>query len=414
MRTLVVAASLVVGVSIAAAQPLDPYAPADPDPATTRDVEVDTAVAAGLVARARALAADGDDASARGLVVEALARQPGPPVAADATGLLDELDARLAARLPPTVVAPPVAPPSDLGPGPRDDLDLDEPPPRPRASGASTLAVYGAVGGSAVGAALAFRDDGYAMVVGLGLGGAAGSVLGYVAGRRRGDDRLAAHLIGSSMVWGAVAGAMFADVVSGLQDTTVNDVGIGGAIGAIGGAVIGAGLRSRALTAGDAVVINATAALGTLAALELAVLIAPPETEAYTLNGTLGAVGGYALGHVLARKIEVSPTRATKVALLGAAGAAVPWILWAAASDPNTDDDEQTFAALSLVGMAGGVYLGVRATRDAPARATVDDAPLALVRRSSAGGWALGGPAVAPVRAGNARGLAVAVVAGAW
>ena len=100
--------------------------------------------------------------------------------------------------------------------------------------------------------------------------------------------------------------------------------------------------------------------------------------------------------------------------MLGAAGAAVPWLLWAASDDPATDDDDQAFGGLSLAGLAGGLYLGVRATRDAPAGTAIDDAPIALVRRSSGGGWTLGGPAVAPVRTAGAHGLAVTVVGGAW
>ncbi|MBP6846165.1 MAG: hypothetical protein KA201_20570 [Kofleriaceae bacterium] len=417
MRSLVVAATLALAPAAIAAQPVDPYAPAPPPAGAPRDVDVDTAVAAGLVARARALIADGDDASARQLLTEALAREPAEPARGEATALLAEVDARLAARVPPTVAGPPVVSPADIYMDRRPAADALPPPPpeAPRGSARSALALYGVLGGAAIGSAIAGVDSQGAVAAGLALGGLAGGVLGYTVGKRLGGDRVAAHVIGSGVVWGGVAGGLFADVVSGLTDTDTRDVAVGAAVGSGIGALIGLGMRSGELTLGDVAVIDAGAALGTLAGFQLGFVMAPPESEAYTLNGTLGAAGGYVIGHLAARKLDVTPARVAKVTALAAVGAALPWLLWSATNDDTTDDDEQTFGLLSLAGMAGGLYLGAKLTRDQGGVAATDDAPLALARRGSRGGWRLGGPALAPVRSPEGgRGLAIAVVAGAW
>jgi hypothetical protein len=423
VRSLVVAATLVLAPTAIAAQPVDPYAPvappaAAPPAAAPRDVEVDTAVAAGLVTRARALVADGDDASARQLLIEALGREPAEPTRGEATALLAEVDARLAAQLPPTVSGPPVVSPADIYMDRRpaaDALPTAPPAEAAPASARSALALYGVLGGAAIGAAIAGVDSQGAVAAGLALGGVAGGVLGYAVGKRLGTDRVAAHVIGSGVVWGGVAGGLFADVVSGLTDTDTHDVAVGAAIGSGIGALIGLGMRSGELTLGDVAVVDAGAALGTLAGFQLGFVMAPPESEAYTLNGTLGAAGGYVIGHLVARKLDVTPARVAKVTALATVGAAAPWLLWSATNDTSTDDDEQTFGLLSLAGLAGGLYLGAKLTRDHAEPTTVDDAPLALVRRGSRGGWRMGEPALTPVRApGGGRGLALAVVAGAW
>ena len=416
VRSLVVVATLGLGAAVAVAQPVDPYAPAPSEaPAAPRDVEIDTAVAAGLLARARTLAENGDDATARQLAVEAVARQPAPPVDAEAGALLAEIDARLAARLP-AVRVPPVVAPADLD----RDLDPDPVPEVPDAPssatrGERTMAAYGVLGGVAVGVALAGTEENGQTIAGVAIGGITGGLVGLYAARKRGDDRAGAHAIGTGVLWGGVAGALFADVVSGLEDTTADDIAVGAAIGAVGGAVIGAAMASDTLTVGDAAVIDATAGLAMLAGFQLGQVMAPPESEAFTMNATIGAMSGYVLGHVIARRVDVSPGRVAKVTALGVAGAALPWVFWKASEDPTTDDDEQAFGALSLAGLAGGVYLGVRLTRDASTAGADVDAPPALVRRGSSGAWTMGGPALAPVASPRGgRGLAVTVVGARW
>lgn len=416
MRPSLVVASLCGAVGLAAAQPIDPYAPTAPSP-PARDVELDTAVAAGLVARAEALVASGDDGNARILATEALAREPAAPVADRARALLAAIDARLIKALPPTVAPPtprPAVPPAAVPVRPEPDDDppvLDELPARPR--GALALGFYGALGGAALGLGLSDDDgDGEPEALGAVAGGAVGGALAYGLARLRGYDAAAAHQLGSGLLWGGVAGALFADVVSGLEDTTATDLAIGAGAGAVGGAIIGLGLRHDDLTVGDAAVIDVSAALGTVVGLQLGAAMQPPETEAYTLNASLGAIAGYGVGHWLARRLDVSAGRAAKVGALGAIGAGAPWLLWMAVADDASDDDEQAFAWLSMAGLAGGLYLGTRWTRD-DVGAGPDDAPPALVRRSSRGGWTLGGPTLTPTR-GRGRGAVAPLVAGAW
>lgn len=385
MKLAAFAAPLLLGAAAAAAQPIDPYAdPPQPAPqpvpqpqpvplppiapsrlpvvALPGDVDLDEAVAGGLLARARVLAAEGAFADARQLVLEAIARRPDGPVHAEATALLAELNGKLGiVDAPPPPPPPPVEPPTEVRPRPVLDL-YDEPPPADAPPAAAR-----------------------------------------------------SRFIASGVVWGAVAGGLFADVVSGLDDTETSDVAVGAALGALGGGIAGAALRRGDLTAGDAALIDSVALWGTEAATALAFAIAPPETEAYTLNATLGAVGGYLIGHIAARGQEVSASRLWKVDAIATAGAAAPWLLYALVNDSTVDDDEQAFGWLSMAGLGAGIYFGFRWTSDGPDRHT-DDAPAALVRRSSRGGWSMGGPALAPVRpsAAGERGVAVTVLGGAW
>lgn len=381
MRIAVVASVLMIGAAAAAAQPIDPYGPgptptgpapavpvpvpspvAPPAAPVAPDVEIDEAVAQGLLARARELRAEQAYADAKALVLEAIARRPDGPTHAAARLLLDELNALLGVvTAPPPRPPDPIAPPVDVRPPVLDELD--EPPP---------LAPIH-------------------------------------------DPASKARLITSGAVWGGIAGGMFADVVSGLEDTTGADVAVGVGLGAVGGGVAAAILRDRALTRGDAALIDSVSLWGTEAALAFAFALAPPETEAYTLNGTLGAIGGYLIGHVAARSREISAGRLVKVDAIATAGALAPWLLYAMVKDDNVDDDEQAFGWLSMAGLGAGIYFGFRWTSDPPARGAIDDAPPAVVRRSSTGSWSVGGPALAPIgRPGEKAGVAVTVLGGRW
>ncbi|MCA9676190.1 MAG: hypothetical protein KC464_14215, partial [Myxococcales bacterium] len=86
-------------VGVAHAQPLDPYGP-DPDALAAGakdagDPEIDEAVAAALVARARELIAMEAWADAQELLGEALVRSPDGAAAAEATALLPAVKAKL-------------------------------------------------------------------------------------------------------------------------------------------------------------------------------------------------------------------------------------------------------------------------------------------------------------------------------
>jgi hypothetical protein len=370
--------------AVAFAQPVDPYAdpptgttaptptpaptPQTPaTPQTTSDPEVDAAVSASLVARARTLDADGDTQDARQLVLEALVRTPGD---ADAKALLATLDRKLG-----LVHDEPVKLPIDTAPLPpeyqeRDDEPVEQPGPT-----------------------------------------------GYV--RPSGMARY-----GGAVVGGAVAGGLFADVVTGLDGTTEDDVLGGVVLGALGGGLLGYAFNKNSeLTAGDHALIASMEAWGLVGGLTFAMAIDPPEGEAYSLNGVLGITGGFLIGHIAARRTDVSTARMPRVNLAAMAGALAPWLLYAATADADTHNDEQAFGFLSPVGLLGGAYLGFRWTRNmAPGTTPLEEnAPTALfhwrrleggVGRGSRGGWATGGIGLKPVR--GSRGATLSLLSGTW
>jgi len=104
----------------------------------------------------------------------------------------------------------------------------------------------------------------------------------------------------------------------------------------------------------------------------------------------------------------------TRVNLAAMAGALAPWLLYAATSDPDTNDDEQAFGFLSTVGLLGGAYLGFRWTRNmTPGTAQLEEnAPTALFTRGGSGGWATGGIGLQPVR--GSRGATLSLLSGTW
>lgn len=438
-RVGALAAVLACAAAPAAAQPLDPYGPppagrpatptpppssAPVDPYASAPVapppadDMSAAVAVALLERARALAASGELAGARLLAAEAAAQDPSGPTGAAARALADELARKLAPLPPPPVEAAPVeaAPPVVAPP-----VVLDQPlPPPPRAAGRTVLGVYGALGGAAVGAGLAGdRSDG--QVAGFALGGAAvGGLAGYYVARRQGWTATRAHLIGAGVVWGAAAGGAFADVVTGVEGTTSAEVAAGTGLGALGGALAGVALSADPrLTAGDAALIDSLSAWGLVAGLTTGVAINPPEGEAFSLNATLGIAVGHLVGHVAARRVEVSGRRLARVNALALAGAGVPMLLWQATRN-NTDteaDPGQAWGLLATAGLVGGAYLGFRWTRGMDRRAETTArldpaAPPALWQRSADGAWSLGGLAVTPVRHG--QGAALTLAAGRW
>ncbi len=342
------------------AQPVDPYGEPVPTPTApgAADPEIELAVAQALVARARVLTGEGAHADAKQLVVEALVRRPGDP---EATALLAELNRKLG------IVDPPVAAPADLRPPESPRPIADEPLPEPPPTGEGR------------------RPD---------------AVVRYAAG------------VGG----GAVAGGLFADVVSGLDDTSSGDI-LGGVLI---GAVVGGGAaylleRDTHLTVGDHALIGSLATWGLVGGLTFGLAIDPPEGEAYSLNGVVGIVGGYVVGHVAARQSDVSTRRMLRVNAAALIGAAAPWLLYAAASDPDSNDDEQAFGFLSTVGLLGGAYLGFRWTRGMAPGSEVDRArghgPTALLMRDEAG-WRVGG--IGGSRAMGGGGLVLTVAGGAW
>lgn len=364
---LSLASALVAALpAVAWAQPVDPYG--DPPPAGTpapaptppgADPELDIAVSAALVARARVLDAEGATSDARPLVLEALVRTPDDP---DAKALLADLNRKLGIEDPQ-----PQRLPIDPAPLPTEyETPIEQPFVEPTPSG-------------------------------------------YV--RPNGFTRYRGGVIG-----GAVAGGLFADVVTGLDGTTEDDVLGGMVIGAAAGGLTAYLLnKNTELTVGDHALIDSMASWGLVGGLTFGLALDPPEGEAYSLNGVIGIGGGFLIGHAAARKTDLSTKRMTRVNLAAFVGALAPWILYAATEDPDTNDDEQAFGFLSTVGLLSGAYLGFRWTRnmkpgsDAPLER--DPAPAALFRKTHSG-WSTGGIGLERVR--GSRGATLTLLGGSW
>jgi hypothetical protein len=218
------------------------------------------------------------------------------------------------------------------------------------------------------------------------------------------------------VVGGGIAGGLFADVVTGLDGTSEDEVVTGVVLGATAGALMSKVLGKAELTRGDYALINSMTAWGLTGGLTFALALDPPEGEAYSLNGVLGIAGGYLIGHAAARKSDMSSARMARVNLSAFAGAAVPWLVYAAVADDTTSDDEQAFGFISTVGLLGGVYLGFRWTRNMKPGSEVDQAeadraPMALFQHGH-GGWRAGG--LAMNRTHDGRGSTLSLLSGSW
>lgn len=367
-----------IAPALAGAQPLDPYrpaAPASPAPAPAPSTapatpsDVDAAVAGALLDRARTLLAAGELTGARQLAGEAAAQDPDGPTGAAARALVADLDRQLA---PP----PPLPPPP-----------VELPPPVPVARVIAPPAAP--------------------------------------PGHHRSARKF--HLLGTGVLWGAAAGGLFADVATGTTGTTGKDIIAGAGLGAIVGALVGSTTAGDPdLTLDDAALIHSATLWGLIGGLTTATAIDPPEGEAYSLNATLGIVGGYVVGQYAARHHEISSRRLVRVNALAVLGAGVPMLLWqltrdAAAVTDGPTRSQQGWGLLATAGLVGGVYLGFRWTRgmdhaQAAASPTAQPAdtlaPIALFARGADGTWTAGGLGLVPVSHG--RGAALSLLAGRW
>jgi hypothetical protein len=225
-------------------------------------------------------------------------------------------------------------------------------------------------------------------------------------------------------VWGGVVGGLLADVVTGANggETSASDVLVGASLGATAGMLGSISLANdHQLTRGDVALVDTFAGIGTVGGLTLGMLMQPVQGEAYALNASIGAAAGVVAGIVAAPQSNTTPRRMLRVAGLAAIGGGAPFLLYAAIHDPSTSADERAVGALATAGLVGGAWLGFYLTRnmdvglDVPdgKRAGKDDAPLALIGRSSDGTWALGGLALSPLSpqlANHQSGLAATVV----
>jgi len=128
----------------------------------------------------------------------------------------------------------------------------------------------------------------------------------------------------------------------------------------------------------------------------------------------IGCAGGVIIGMIAAPQTNTTPRRMMRVAGLAAIGGGAPFLLYAAIHDKSSNSDERITGLLSTTGLLVGTYFGFRWTDgmddgldtiDGKRKKTADDAPIALVGRSSDGSYQLGGlgltplsPALAPQR----------------
>jgi hypothetical protein len=389
--------------------PRDPYAaPLGPDPLAER-------VAQALVSRAQELLDGRSFLDAKQLAVEALVKSPKGPSAEKARAIIQAVNQQLGIPIEmPRPRAEP-APVEDVDTTPIRDPTLPVPPPEtppedaPR-GGRLTAVVHGGLYAGLLGAtAGSFLSSDSpakgAVPVGLGVGAAGGLLLPRLVDRL-GWSESRVRTIGSVSVWGGVVGGLFGDVAR-TEGTSAREVlvsaSIGATLGGLGGVLF---TQSRKLTPGDVALIDTLAGIGAAGGLTLGMAMQPVETEAYSVNAILGASAGVLVGAIAGPQTNTTPRRMLRVAGLAAAGGAAPLLLYAAISDSGSRTDERITGLLSTAGLLAGAYVGVRLTRrmdvgldtlDGKPATEVDDAPIALVGRSSAGRWRLGGIALSPL-----------------
>jgi hypothetical protein len=218
---------------------------------------------------------------------------------------------------------------------------------------------------------------------------------------------------------------LFGDVVT--QGTTGREVLVSASIGSTLAGLGGyAYMRTTKLTRGDVALVDTLAGIGAVGGLTLGMVMQPAQSEAYSLNAVIGIAGGVAVGLIAAPRTNTTPRRMLRVAGLAAAGGAAPFLLYAAIHTSSSTADERVTGLLSTGGLVVGAYLGFRFTRGMddgldtldgkPKKEVVDDAPIALVGRSSAGRWGLGGLGVQPLSPALApqHGIALQLVGAAF
>jgi hypothetical protein len=227
--------------------------------------------------------------------------------------------------------------------------------------------------------------------------------------------------IGTATVWGGVIGGLFGDI-SDLDHTTARQVLVGATLGSTVTGLAGYALaRDNRLTRGDVALIDTLAGVGGASGLTIGMLMQPAHTEAYSLNAVLGITGGVITGYIAAPMTNTTPRRMLRVAGLAAAGGAAPFLLYAAIHSPTTTADERVTGLLSTGGLIAGAWLGFWLTRgmdegldtlDGKPGKGDDDAPVALVGRSSSGRWGIGGLGISPLSPALApqHGLALQLV----
>lgn len=422
--------------------PVDPYAappaapPANaPPPSLAQDPVLAERVAAALVARAKELLDGKVYLDAKQLAVEALVQSPHGASADQARGIIHAVNQQLGIDdLPrPAEPAKPAPGPLDVpDPSPIQDPTLPASPvAAPRAEGRASTGklsarvhggLYLGLLGATVGSFIS-SDSPETGAIPLGVAaGLAGALVtpAFVDKVKWRESQL--RIVGSATTWGGVIGGLFGDIAK-TSGTTAREVLVASAAGSTiaGIASVAFADRSR-LTRGDVALVDTFAGIGAVGGLTLGMVMQPLETEAYSVNSVVGIAGGIIVGMVAAPQTDATPRRMARVAAAAAIGAAAPLAVYAAINDSSTSDDERAVGALASAGMIVGTYLGFRLTRgmdrglDTPDGRDPDDAPVALVGRSSSGRWALGGINAQPLSRALApqHGMALQLVGAAF
>ena len=391
-------------------RPQDPYAQ------PVQDQQLAERVAAALVARAQELLDTKVYLDAKQLAVEALVKSPRGPSAERAHAIIHAVNLELgipedSARPEP---AKPIRQGEDVDTSPIQDPTLAPAPATlpPEGGGlpSGKLAarvhggLYAGLLGTTIGAFLSDDTPKGAVPVGIAAAAAGAVVVPMVVDRLHWSEAQV-RTVGSATVWGGVIGGLFGDIAK-VQGTTAREVlvaaSLGSTIAGLGGAVIA---RDNKLTRGDIALIDTFAGIGAAGGLTVGMLMQPVESEAYSLNAVLGIAGGVVVGYIAAPQTNTTPRRMLRVAGFAAAGGAAPFLLYAAIHTPSSTADDRVTGLLSSAGLVLGAWAGFRFTRGMDEgldtldgkRRPPDDAPLALIGRSSSGRWDLGGVALQPL-----------------
>jgi hypothetical protein len=408
--------------------PEDPYAPAAtpaPDPAaaaapvgSAQDPVLAERVAQALVTRAQELLDTGLLLDAKQLAVEALVGSPKGSSADKARAIIHAVNLQLGIPedSPKPDPTPAAKPSEDVDTSPIQDPTLSPGPiaPPPEGgklpSGRLATSVHGGLYAGLLGATIgSFFSDNTpakgAVPVGLAAGVAGAFALPRLTDKLHWSEA-EVRTVGAATNWGGVIGGLFGDVVS--QHTTAREVLVSASIGSTLAGLGGyAYMRTTKLTRGDVALVDTLAGIGAAGGLTLGMVMQPAQSEAYSLNAVLGIAGGVAVGLIAAPQTNTTPRRMLRVAGLAALGGATPFLLYAAIHTSSSTADERVTGLLSTGGLVVGAYLGLRFTRGMddgldtldgkPRKEVVDDAPIALVGRTSAGRWGLGGLGVQPL-----------------
>lgn len=410
--------------------PLPPPLPLSTPPPTSqpsqaaKDPALAEQVAASLVARAQELLEAERYIDAKQLAVEALVQAPTGKAASAAQRVIKQANIALGINVPPSA-PPPEPPPSDNALKPAEPIA----PPRaegavgyPRPAAAVHGFLYGGMLGTAIGSFFTSKHEAAGAVpTGLGVGIVGALVAPLIATHVHADEAQVRE-IGAGTVWGGALGGLLVGTIEGADggQATGRAVLVGTAVGATIGGLGGISFAiHHRLTRGDVALTDTLAGIGAIGGLSLGLLMQPAQREAYSLNSTIGVAAGVITGIIVGPMTNTTPRRMLRVAGLAALGGGVPYLVYAA----NQSGAAQRVAGgLSCLGLVGGAWLGFYLTRHLDEGLDVnddpdkDDAPPAVVGRSSSGRWDLGGLGLLPLspQLTTDRGAALTLVGGAF